>query len=198
MKQILPFVDIPGRLQRKLQLQRGCRLRRSRACFINLFLTLKFDDSFFSCNSEENIIECLPHQRPRLGLNCVPSIFICSSPMPVPQTIILFENKVIAWASQLAQAVTNLPANAGVTRDTGSIPGLGRSPGEGHGNPLQYSCLGIPMDRGAWGLQSTGSQRVRQDWATEHKHTHTHSHTQSLHMQLLKMRSLEWALTKYH
>ena len=35
-------------------------------------------------------------------------------------------------------------------RDLGSIPGLGRSPGEGHGNPLQYSCLENPMDRGAW------------------------------------------------
>ena len=38
--------------------------------------------------------------------------------------------------------------SAGDTRDVGSIPGLGRSPGEGHGNPLQYSCLGNPMDRG--------------------------------------------------
>ena len=43
------------------------------------------------------------------------------------------------------------PANAGDLRDTGLIPGSGRSPGEGHGNPLQYSCLGNPMDRGAWG-----------------------------------------------
>ena len=41
----------------------------------------------------------------------------------------------------------NLPANAG---DTGPIPGSGRSPGEGNGNPLQYSCLGNPMDTGAW------------------------------------------------
>ena len=44
---------------------------------------------------------------------------------------------------------------AGDTRDTGSVPGLGRSLGEGHGNPLQYSCLENPMDRGAW-------------WATVH------------------------------
>ena len=43
--------------------------------------------------------------------------------------------------------IKNLPANAG---DTGSIPGLGRCPGEGHGNPLQYSCLEDSMDRGAW------------------------------------------------
>ena len=43
--------------------------------------------------------------------------------------------------------VKNLCANAG---DMGSIPGSGRSPGEGNGNPLQYACLGNPMDRGAW------------------------------------------------
>ena len=44
----------------------------------------------------------------------------------------------------------NLPANAGDKRDKGLIPGLGRSPGGGHSNPLQYSCLEKPMDRGAW------------------------------------------------
>ena len=44
-------------------------------------------------------------------------------------------------------AVKNLPANAG---DVGSTPESGRSPGEGNDNPLQYSCLGNPMDRGAW------------------------------------------------
>ena len=46
--------------------------------------------------------------------------------------------------------VKNLPANAGDAGDTGSIPGLEISPGERNGNPLQYSCLGNPMDRGAW------------------------------------------------
>ena len=46
--------------------------------------------------------------------------------------------------------IKNLPASAEDVRDLGSIPGLGRSPGGGHGNPLQYSCLGNPMDRGAW------------------------------------------------
>ena len=45
--------------------------------------------------------------------------------------------------------------SAGATGDTGLIPGSGRSPGGGHGNPLQYSCLENPMDRGAWWLQST-------------------------------------------
>ena len=46
--------------------------------------------------------------------------------------------------------VKNSSANAGDVRDTSSIPGLGRSPGGEHGNPLQYSCLENPMDRGAW------------------------------------------------
>ena len=46
--------------------------------------------------------------------------------------------------------VKNPAASAGDVRDPGSIPGLGRSPGGGHGNPLQYSCLENSMDRGAW------------------------------------------------
>ena len=46
--------------------------------------------------------------------------------------------------------VKNLPANAGDVGDVGSIPGSGRSPGGGNGNPLQYSCLKNPNDRGAW------------------------------------------------
>ena len=54
------------------------------------------------------------------------------------------------WASQVALVVKKLPANAGDIRDMGSIPGSGRCPGGGHSNPLWYSCLGIPMDRGAW------------------------------------------------
>ena len=46
--------------------------------------------------------------------------------------------------------VKNPPVNAGDMRDAGSIPGSGRSPGVGNGNPLQYSCLEKPTDRGAW------------------------------------------------
>ena len=50
----------------------------------------------------------------------------------------------------VALVVKNPPANAEDTRDEGSIPGLGRSPGEGNGSPLQYSCLENSMGRGAW------------------------------------------------
>ena len=57
--------------------------------------------------------------------------------------------------------VENPPANAGDKRDAGSIPGLGRSPGGGYGNSVQYSSLVNPMDRGAWKAKSIGLQRVR-------------------------------------
>ena len=68
--------------------------------------------------------------------------------------------------------------NAG---DPGLIPGLGRSPGEGNGNPLQYSCLENPMEEEPGGLQSMGSQRIGHNWESQthmHTHTHTHTHTQ--------------------
>ena len=52
--------------------------------------------------------------------------------------------------------VKNLPANAGDIRDVGLMPGLGRSPGGGNGNPLQYSCLENSMDRGAWRAAAHG------------------------------------------
>ena len=53
----------------------------------------------------------------------------------------------MTWASQVALVVKNLPANVGDIRDAGLIPGLGRSPEGGKGNPLQYSCLGNPRER---------------------------------------------------
>ena len=71
------------------------------------------------------------------------------------------------WASLVAQALKNQPANAG---DSGSIPGSGRYPGEGNDNSLQYSCLGNPVDRGAWQAiypSPWGPQRVGHDCATQ-------------------------------
>ena len=54
----------------------------------------------------------------------------------------------------------NGPANAGDVRDVGSVSVLGRSPGAGNGNPLQYSCLGNPMGRGAWWATIHGVRRM--------------------------------------
>ena len=73
--------------------------------------------------------------------------FLCYSPLAAPMGL--------HRPSQVASGVKNLPANAGHTRDAGSIPGLGRSPEGKHGNPLQYSCLENLTDKGAW-------------WATVH------------------------------
>ena len=57
---------------------------------------------------------------------------------------------------QASQVVKNMPANAGGIRDTGSIPESGRSPGGGHGDPVQYSCLKNLMDGGAWWATVSG------------------------------------------
>ena len=63
---------------------------------------------------------------------------------------------MVTWeaASQVVLVVKNLPANAGGVREAGSVPGLGKCPGEGNGNPLQYSCLENPMDRGTYQANS--------------------------------------------
>ena len=79
--------------------------------------------------------------------------------------------------------VKNLPVSAGAMGAMGLIPGLGRSPVEGNGNPLQYPCLENSMDRGAW--RSTVLGVTEKSDTTErlsmhvcaHTHTHTHTHT---------------------
>ena len=67
----------------------------------------------------------------------------------------------------LSSVVKNPPANAGDTRDAGSIPGSGRYPGEGNGNPPQSSCLGNHVDRGAWWTTVCGVTRVGHDLVTK-------------------------------
>ena len=76
-------------------------------------------------------------------------------------------------ASQMVLMVKNPPARAGDMRDVGSIFELGRSPGGGHGNPLQYSCLESPMDRGAW-------------WATVHGVAKSRTRLKGLGMHMLQ------------
>ena len=66
----------------------------------------------------------------------------------------------------MAKVVKNLPANAGDVRDAGSISGLGRSPGEGNGNPLQSSCLGNPMKRGSWQASVHGATESQTQLST--------------------------------
>ena len=76
--------------------------------------------------------------------------------------------------------VKNPPANAGGTRDMGSVLGSGRSPLVGNGNFLQYSCLENSLDREAW--QATAHEVTESDMTEPvctHTHTHTHTHTQA-------------------
>ena len=83
----------------------------------------------------------------------------------------LFTCYRMSWASQVVLVVKNLSANAGDIRDVGLIPGSGRSSGEGNHNPLQYSYLENPMDRGAWWATV---YRIAKSW-TRLKQLNTHT-----------------------
>ena len=118
----------------------------------------------------------------------------------------------IGWVSQLVLVVKNLPADGGDRRDTGSIPGLGRSPEGGHGNPVQYSCLENPMDRGA--RETTDHSHKELDMTDACTHAHhlkevqfssvtqscptlcdpidSIAHQSPLSMGILQARILEW------
>ena len=78
--------------------------------------------------------------------------------------------------SQVALVVKNPPANAGDLRDVSSIPGLGRSPGGGHGNPLQYSCLKNLMDRRVWKASVHWVTKSRTQLKQLSRHTCTMCH----------------------
>ena len=85
--------------------------------------------------------------------------------------------------SQVVLMVKNLPANAGDIREACSVPGSGRSPGGGSGNPLQYSCLENPMDRGAW--RATG-QGLKESDTTEAAHLQAWTHARHAHMKIYR------------
>ena len=75
--------------------------------------------------------------------------------------IYLFLQPCYCYGFPVALLVKNPSANTGDRRDSGSIPGLGRSPGVGNGNPTWYSCLENPMDRGAWRATVHGSAKTQ-------------------------------------
>ena len=85
----------------------------------------------------------------------------------------------------MALVVKNLPANAGDLREAGLIPGWGRSPGGGQDNPLQYSCLEKPMDRGAWQATVHGVTKIQ----TRLKQLSAHAHSNT---RIKQMRKLLW------
>ena len=89
-----------------------------------------------------------------------------STPASVTCPLILHGHSTFPGSS----VVKNLPANAGYVGDTSSIPGLGKSPGEGNGNPLQYSCLETLRDRRAWWAIVC---RLTKSWTRWSTHTHS-------------------------
>ena len=106
-------------------------------------------------------------------------ILTFSNALAFPQFLpcFFFPHLTAVWTFELAPT-TGFPHNSDGEEsaynagDPDSIPGLGRSPGEGNGNPLQYSCLGNPMDRGAWRATVHGVARVGYDLATEPPNHH--------------------------
>ena len=84
-----------------------------------------------------------------------------------PSSLTTFQVSVVTCGFPGGSAIKNLPANAG---DAGSIRGSGKSPGEGNGNPLQYSCLRNPMDKGSWWATVHELQRAGHNLVSDNKH----------------------------
>ena len=100
--------------------------------------------------------------------------FLTWKPQPCQFNWLNFYQLLDTWGSQVALMVKNLTANIGDIRNTSQIPGSGRSPGEGHSNPLQYSCLESPLDRGAWRatVHRLSQSWARLKWLIMHVHRH--------------------------
>ena len=129
------------------------------------WFVLQSPHTFQSCSSHlESCICPYFEEHPPFLLFFLLSLFFC---LLFPQI------HTYMWGFPDATVVKNLPVNAGDARVVGSIPGLGRSPREGNGNPLQYSCLGNSMDRGAWRATVHGATKS-QAWLSTHTETYTH------------------------
>ena len=115
-----------------------------------------------------------PPRNPRTG--CSPDRIKTRSQCLEPR--FAAESEILRFPS--GAVIKNPPAKAGDTRDMGSIPGWGRSPGGGNGNPLQHSCLENSMDRGAWRATVHGVAKELNRTSVcvcVHAHTHTRTHT---------------------
>ena len=95
--------------------------------------------------------------------------FVC--PPPLPHIAPFYPSP---WASQVALVIKNPSASTGNTRDSVSIPASGRSPGRGHGNTLQYSCLENPMDGGGWQdmVHRVAKSWTHLNWLSTHPSPH--------------------------
>ena len=117
--------------------------------------------AMFSRSSHESQSAWSPTERARtcvvlepcVELVCRGCVYFCSQECPeqdCPECPAFVDSSTVSEGSPGGTSGEEPRANAGDMKDVGLISGLGRSPGEGHGNPLQYSCLENPMDRGAW------------------------------------------------
>ena len=96
------------------------------------------------------IAKHLLRARPYYVRGMIPDVTLASAWLPILVFLQCKDLPALHGALLVAQLVKNPPVSAGDTRDVGSIPGSGRSPGVENGNPFQYSCLENSMDRGAW------------------------------------------------
>ena len=111
------------------------------------------------------ILQTLSSQPLLLHSGLATTDLFCSYKLAFSKMSFRWNNHTVYMAYQVVLVVKNLPANAGDVRDVSLIFGLGRSTGEGHGYPFQYSCLENPWTEDSGGLQSIGSQRVEHDWS---------------------------------
>ena len=142
-------------------------------CFLrNLHTVLHSDCTYLHSHQQWRRVPFSPHQRDWILMAELELDKIWISKWNLSNTLIwltcwysymFFQNRISALV------VKNLPANAGDARDTGLIPGLGRSSGVGNGNPLQYSCLENSVDRGAWWATVHGVTK-RRTWLSAHIH----------------------------
>ena len=122
--------------------------------------------AFRSCQIYYREQQGSPQSAPYKMPSLVRSFYLFGFPQEqTPPETRIWVQVVYLETSQVVLVVKTPPANSGDITDLGSIPGLGRSPGGGHGNPLQYSWVENLMDRGAWWATVHGSQRVGLDWS---------------------------------